>query len=76
MHETDGSLGSLWQHYPQSELSDQLVIHDVIDQSHSQQELTATVVEILVGREVVANVVARLPTTKQRETERGRGERD
>ena len=43
---------------------DKLVVHHVVHQPHAEQKLTARMIEILVGWEVVANVVASLPASK------------
>ena len=50
----------------------QLVVHDMVDQPHVEQELTPRVIEVLVGREIVADVVPRLPPSKEGEPERER----
>ena len=51
----------------------QLVVHDMVDQPHVEQELTPRVIEVLVGRKIVADVVPRLPPSKEGEPE---GERE
>ena len=63
----EASLGSLWQDNSESEVLDQLVVHDVVYKPHLQQELAARVVEILVRWQVVACVVSSLPASKERE---------
>ncbi len=52
---------------------DELVVKDVINESNFELVMTSRVVEVLVGGDVIADVMTGLPTTEQGEpTERER----
>ena len=63
-----GSPGSLWQHYSDSDTLYDLLIKGMIHKTHPEHVATARVVKIFVGGHVVANVVAGLPASKERES--------
>ena len=71
------SLCSLWENNFESEFLNKLIVKDVVYQSHPQLELIAMMVEVFVGWDIVAEIIACLPATKQwepgeRERERER----
>ena len=63
-----GSPGSLWQHHTDSDTLYDLVIEGVVHKPHLEHVPTARVVKIFVGGHIVANVVAGLPASKERES--------
>ena len=63
-----GSPGSLWQHHSDSGTLYDLVIKGMVNKPHPEHVAATRVVEILIGRDIVANVVAGLPAPKQRES--------
>ncbi len=60
-------LCTLWQYNLDCGLLNNLVIKNMVDESHPEHVAASRMVQVLVGGDVVSNVVPGLPAAKQRE---------